>query len=154
MAARASTLDATVTVATLESVVKRYGKTEALRGLDLTLRRGEILALLGPNGAGKTTAVRLLLGLISPSRAACAYSDETRARLAVDTQREGGGSHGRSVVEAVAQLGVDLEGIVPVDAAEGQAVVREQVAIGDVERRDGHGEVVRQLPARCQIELR
>jgi ABC-2 type transport system ATP-binding protein len=53
-------------VATLESVVKRYGKTEALRGLDLTLHRGEVVALLGPNGAGKTTAVRLLLGLISP----------------------------------------------------------------------------------------
>jgi ABC-2 type transport system ATP-binding protein len=53
-------------VATVESAVKRYGKTEALRGLDLTLRRGEVVALLGPNGAGKTTTVRLLLGLISP----------------------------------------------------------------------------------------
>jgi ABC-2 type transport system ATP-binding protein len=60
-------------VATLESVVKRYGKTEALRGLDLTLRRGEVIALLGPNGAGKTTAVRLLLGLIS--------ADEGRVRV-------------------------------------------------------------------------
>lgn len=57
---------ATGAVATLESAVKRYGKTEALRGLDLTLRRGEVVALLGPNGAGKTTTVRLLLGLISP----------------------------------------------------------------------------------------
>jgi len=55
-------------VATLESVAKRYGKTEALRGLDLTLRRGEVVALLGPNGAGKTTAVRLLLGLIAPDQ--------------------------------------------------------------------------------------
>lgn len=54
-------------VATLESVVKRYGETQALRGLDLTLRRGEVVALLGPNGAGKTTAVRLLLGLIAPN---------------------------------------------------------------------------------------
>jgi ABC-2 type transport system ATP-binding protein len=53
-------------VAILDCVVKRYGKTEALRGLELTLRRGEVVALLGPNGAGKTTAVRLLLGLISP----------------------------------------------------------------------------------------
>jgi ABC-2 type transport system ATP-binding protein len=55
------------TVATLESVVKRYGATAALRGLDLVLRRGEVVALLGPNGAGKTTAVRLLLGLVSPN---------------------------------------------------------------------------------------
>lgn len=54
-------------VATLESVVKRYGETQALRGLDLTLRRGDVVALLGPNGAGKTTAVRLLLGLIAPN---------------------------------------------------------------------------------------
>jgi ABC-2 type transport system ATP-binding protein len=57
---------ASTPIAALQSVVKRYGKTEALRGLDLTLRRGEVVALLGPNGAGKTTAVRLLLGLISP----------------------------------------------------------------------------------------
>jgi ABC-2 type transport system ATP-binding protein len=60
------TSPAAAPVATLESVIKRYGKTEALRGFDLTLRRGEVVALLGPNGAGKTTAVRLLLGLISP----------------------------------------------------------------------------------------
>jgi len=53
-------------VATLESVTKRYGETPALRNLDLTLRRGEVVALLGPNGAGKTTAVRLLLGLLAP----------------------------------------------------------------------------------------
>jgi ABC-2 type transport system ATP-binding protein len=64
---------ATSCVASLESAVKRYGKTEALRGLDLTLHRGEVVALLGPNGAGKTTAVRLLLGLISP--------DEGRVRV-------------------------------------------------------------------------
>jgi ABC-2 type transport system ATP-binding protein len=61
-----TTSDAKSSVATLQGVIKRYGKTEALRGLDLTLRRGEVAALLGPNGAGKTTAVRLLLGLISP----------------------------------------------------------------------------------------
>jgi ABC-2 type transport system ATP-binding protein len=47
----------------LTAVHKRYGKTEALRGLHLCVHRGEVLALLGPNGAGKTTAVRALLGL-------------------------------------------------------------------------------------------
>lgn len=60
--------DEATSVATLESVFKRYGRTEALCGLDLVLRRGEVVALLGANGAGKTTAVRLLLGLISPNQ--------------------------------------------------------------------------------------
>jgi len=53
----------TMPVAELRGVTKRYGKVEALRGIDLTVERGELVALLGPNGAGKTTAVRILLGL-------------------------------------------------------------------------------------------
>lgn len=50
-------------VARLATVNKRYGGLTALDGVDLRLRRGELLALLGPNGAGKTTAISLLLGL-------------------------------------------------------------------------------------------
>jgi len=45
---------------------KRFGKTEALRGLDLAVERGTVLAVLGPNGAGKTTAVRILTTLLKP----------------------------------------------------------------------------------------
>lgn len=48
-------------------VTKNYGMVEALRGLDLTIRPGELVALLGANGAGKTTAVRALLGLSKPT---------------------------------------------------------------------------------------
>ena len=48
-------------------VKKSYGMVEALRGLDLTIRPGELVALLGANGAGKTTAVRALLGLSKPT---------------------------------------------------------------------------------------
>lgn len=48
----------------LRSVMRRYGRVEALRGVDLRVGEGEVVALLGPNGAGKTTAVNLLLGLI------------------------------------------------------------------------------------------
>ncbi|MBT9329756.1 ABC transporter ATP-binding protein [Acidipila sp. 4G-K13] len=53
--------------ARLHAVTKRYGQNTALDGLSLHLYPGEVVALLGPNGAGKTTAVRLLLGLISPT---------------------------------------------------------------------------------------
>ncbi|HEY0141583.1 MAG TPA: ABC transporter ATP-binding protein [Thermoanaerobaculia bacterium] len=52
--------------ATLTAVTKRFGSIDALRGIDLTIRPGELVALLGANGAGKTTAVRILLGLASP----------------------------------------------------------------------------------------
>lgn len=46
---------------------KRYGRVQALAGLTMTVRRGEIFGFLGPNGAGKTTTVKLLLGLARPS---------------------------------------------------------------------------------------
>jgi ABC-2 type transport system ATP-binding protein len=52
-------------IARLEAATKRYGKTLALEGVTLDIRRGEVLALLGPNGAGKTTAISLLLGLLT-----------------------------------------------------------------------------------------
>ena len=55
-------------VASLNSVTKRFPNgVIALDSLCLTLRRGEVVALLGPNGAGKSTAVKLLMGLSSPT---------------------------------------------------------------------------------------
>ena len=56
------------TVASLTNVTKRYANgVVALDGLSLNLKRGEIIALLGPNGAGKSTAVKLMMGLSSPT---------------------------------------------------------------------------------------
>ncbi len=49
-------------------VTKRYGPVVALDDLDLDVRPGEIFCLLGPNGSGKTTTIKLLLGLIRPTR--------------------------------------------------------------------------------------
>ncbi len=51
---------------TVEAIelTKRFGATEALRGVDFAIDRGKVLGLLGPNGAGKTTAVRILTTLL------------------------------------------------------------------------------------------
>jgi len=49
-----------------EGLVKHFGATRALQGVDLTVTRGTVLGVLGPNGAGKTTAVRILSTLLIP----------------------------------------------------------------------------------------
>src|SRR5438132_10334244 len=48
-------------------LAKRYRTVTALAGLTMTVPRGEVFGFLGPNGAGKTTAVKLLLGLATPT---------------------------------------------------------------------------------------
>jgi ABC-2 type transport system ATP-binding protein len=83
----------------VRGLVKRYGRTTAVDGLDLELRTGSVLALLGPNGAGKTTTVEVCEGFlradagevrvlgVDPARA----PDALRARIGVMPQ--GGGAY-------------------------------------------------------------
>jgi ABC-2 type transport system ATP-binding protein len=52
------------TTISARSLVKTFGSTRALDGLDLTVATGEVHGFLGPNGAGKTTTIRILLGLL------------------------------------------------------------------------------------------
>jgi len=51
----------------LQQVVKRYGTFEAVKGIDLHIRPGELFGLLGPNGAGKTTTMRMIAGILAPT---------------------------------------------------------------------------------------
>jgi len=51
-------------IITIEGLVKSFGRSKALDGLDLRVKKGEVHGFLGPNGAGKSTAIRVLLGLL------------------------------------------------------------------------------------------
>ncbi|MFL6112491.1 MAG: ATP-binding cassette domain-containing protein [Catenulispora sp.] len=73
------------TAISASALVKTFGRTRALEGLDLTVEEGEVLGFLGPNGAGKSTAIRVLLGLIRADSGAATLlgGDPWRDRVAL-----------------------------------------------------------------------
>ena len=54
----------------VRQLVKRYGRTTAVAGLDFDVRPGQVTGFLGPNGAGKSTTMRMILGLDAPTSGA------------------------------------------------------------------------------------
>src|SRR5439155_129124 len=61
------TLGAVPAALAVRGLAKRYGSIEALGGVDLDVKEGELVGLLGPNGAGKSTLVKIACGLVRPS---------------------------------------------------------------------------------------
>ncbi len=76
---------------TVENLVVRYGAIEALKGIDITVNEGEIVALLGANGAGKTSCLRTLSGLVTAASGSIRFGTLEIAR---------------SEPEAIAKLGI------------------------------------------------
>jgi len=84
---RASTSGATQPAVEVQGLVKKFGHTLALDGLDLTVAPGDITGFLGPNGAGKSTTIRVLLGLLRANSGTVRLLGGDPWRDAVDLHR-------------------------------------------------------------------
>ena len=69
----------------IEGLVCRYGRREAVRGLDLVVNAGETVALVGENGCGKTTSMRALVGSLRPSKGRSSLLGEDSTKLRPST---------------------------------------------------------------------
>ncbi len=95
----------------IHDLEKRFGNVHAVRGVDLSVERGQIYGFLGPNGAGKTTTIRMLLGLIRPSSGSLqvfgeALSNRTLGRIGalVETPSAYGHLTGRENLEVTRRM--------------------------------------------------
>lgn len=75
------------TIISTHGLVKRFGRANALDGLDLAVRQGEIHGFLGPNGSGKSTTIRILLGLTKASAGSVQVLGEDPWRSAPELHR-------------------------------------------------------------------
>jgi branched-chain amino acid transport system ATP-binding protein len=77
-------------VLTLEAIAAGYGSAEVVRDLSIHVEEGEIVALFGPNGAGKTTTLRVVSGIVHPTRGRVLYfGDDLARRSPTDRARAG-----------------------------------------------------------------
>jgi ABC-type sulfate/molybdate transport systems ATPase subunit len=70
-------------------IAKEFGRTGALRGVNLDIRDGELIALLGPSGSGKTTLLRVIAGLEAPSAGKVYFDGEDATAVPVQRRRIG-----------------------------------------------------------------
>lgn len=120
---------------------RRYGPTIAVDGLNLSLRKGEILGLLGPNGAGKSTTMKMLAGVLAPSSGEVSINGVNLRESPQDAKRHLGylpelpPVYPELTVDEYLSFCAGLHGVAP-DAREG-AIARAKSACGlnDVARR-------------------
>ena len=70
-----------MSVLKINSLYKRFGKKEVVRGVDFSMQTGEVLGLLGPNGAGKTTSFYMIVGFYRPTRGEVFLNDTCITRM-------------------------------------------------------------------------
>lgn len=71
-----------------QNLVRRYGKTEAVHDLTISVPTGSVFALLGPNGAGKTTTIKVLMNLLTPTKGESRVLGIDSRKLGVNERRQ------------------------------------------------------------------
>ena len=67
----------------VHSLTKAYGGKPVVRGVSLSVKRGEVVGLLGPNGAGKTTTFYMIVGIISPDEGQILFDNQDLTHLSI-----------------------------------------------------------------------
>jgi ABC-2 type transport system ATP-binding protein len=124
---------------TLRGVTKNFDGVRAVRGIDLEIRPGEIVAFLGPNGAGKTSTIDMILGLSRPTSGEVeVYGMEPRAAIA------------RGLVSAVMQTGGLLKDLTVAETvAYTASLFADTAPVDDVLRRAGIAGIADRLVGKC-----
>ena len=91
---------AETTAVEIRGLVKTFGHTRALDGLDMTVAQGSVTGFLGPNGAGKSTTIRVLLGLLRSDGGTVRLLGRDPWRDAVALHRRADGRHTSAAFDA------------------------------------------------------
>lgn len=75
-------------IITASGLTKSFGPTQAVRGIDLEVKRGEVLAVMGPSGSGKSTLVHLLAGVLAPDTGSVQLDGTELTTLSADARAQ------------------------------------------------------------------
>lgn len=120
---------------------RRYGERSAVSGLNLTLRKGEILGLLGPNGAGKSTTMKMLAGVLAPSeggvriKGVALAEDAKRAKQNLGYLPEQPPVYPELTVDEYLRYCAGLHGVARGERAAAMARVKQSCGLNDVAQR-------------------
>ncbi|MEX2312054.1 MAG: ABC transporter ATP-binding protein, partial [Rhodospirillales bacterium] len=122
----------------LTRLTKRFGPLVAVDGIDMTVRKGEVLGFLGPNGAGKSTTMKMVTGFLAPSEGTALVDGIDVAKDPVGVKRrigylpEGAPCYGDMTPRSFLNFIADVRGLSGKERADAIAQVIERVEIGDV----------------------
>ena len=122
-------------------LVKRFGRIEAVRGIDLTVPAGQVLGFLGPNGAGKSTTMRMITGFLEPTAGTVELCGIDLASNPVEAKRtfgylpEGAPAYPEMTVEEFLRFAASVRGYRGAELAERVERAIARVNLGSVRRQ-------------------